>query len=76
MIKAIIFDLDGLLIDSQHLQYEATSRAFSERECSLTKEDWDHFIHGSMDYKEWIELHHLPITVEEVRARKKRFMTS
>ena len=71
MIKAIIFDLDGLLIDSQHLQYQSASKAFSEKGSELTKEDWHHFIHGDMDYKKWIELHHVPTTAEEVRARKK-----
>ncbi|MCR4327968.1 MAG: HAD family phosphatase [Patescibacteria group bacterium] len=71
MIKAIIFDLDGLLIDSQHLQYQSASKAFLEKGNILTKEDWHHFIHGDMDYKKWIELNHILTTAEEVRARKK-----
>lgn len=71
MIKAAIFDLDGLLIDSQHLQYQSVSKAFLEKGHQLTKEDWHHFIHGDMDYKEWIRIHNLSTTEEEVRARKK-----
>src|SRR3989344_7031506 len=70
-IKAIIFYLDGLLVDSQHLQYEATRRAFSEIGHIVTKEDWHGCVHGDVDYLDWVELHQLPTTVEKIHTRKR-----
>lgn len=72
MIKAVIFDLDGLLVDSQHLQYKATNIAFSEKGYPITKEDWYHYwIHEGMHFIKWIEMNRLPLKVEEIRSRKR-----
>lgn len=71
MIKVIIFDLDGLLIDSEPLQYRAVSQAFSEKGFPLTKADWYEWLHKKIGYKGWIELKNLPLVSEEIRARKK-----
>ncbi len=71
MIKVIIFDLDGLLIDSEPLQYRAVSQAFSEKGFPLTEADWYEWLHKKIGYKGWIELNNLPLVPEEIRARKK-----
>lgn len=55
MIKAIIFDLDGLLVDSQPLQYKAYNQVFSSYGYPLSENDWFQWIHQSLSPKEWIE---------------------
>ncbi|MFC1810647.1 HAD family hydrolase [Patescibacteria group bacterium] len=72
MIKIIIFDLDGLLIDSQPLQYEAFNQAFSEKGYPINEKDWHkEWIHGGMSPKKWVEMHNLSLDSEKIRARKK-----
>lgn len=40
MIKGLIFDMDGLLIDTERLSYEALVRDCKERGCELTLEQF------------------------------------
>jgi beta-phosphoglucomutase-like phosphatase (HAD superfamily) len=73
MIKVIIFDLDGLLIDSQPLQYKAYNQIFSKYGFPITKKEWqDDWIHNSISCKKWIKKKNLPLDFEKVRAEKKR----
>ena len=39
MIKAIIFDLDGVLVDARELHYEALNRALSKHNCIITRDE-------------------------------------
>jgi len=39
MIKAIIFDLDGVLVDARELHYEALNRALSKFSCTVTRDE-------------------------------------
>jgi len=71
MIEVIIFDLDGLLIDSQHLQYKAVSQTFIEKGYSLTEKNWHRWVHENISFKEWVQLNNLPLEIENLRARKK-----
>lgn len=71
MIKTIIFDLDGLLIDSQPLQYKAYNQVFSKYGVPLTLKDWNEWIHKGSDPQIWIQKHHLPLDAETIRAEKK-----
>lgn len=71
MIKVIIFDLDGTLIDSQPLQYKAYNSVFSAHGYPLGKQEWDEWIQGSYSPKIWIERHSLPLDFEKIRAEKK-----
>jgi beta-phosphoglucomutase len=40
MLKAIIFDLDGTLIDSEHFYFECWNEILAEWDASLTFDDW------------------------------------
>ena len=72
MFKLIIFDLDGLLIDSQSLQHEAYSRVFSQYDQPISKKDWvDFWIHKSGGPKKWIELRKLNLDHQKIRDEKK-----
>ncbi|MFN8207557.1 MAG: HAD family phosphatase [Bacteroidales bacterium] len=44
MIQAIIFDMDGVLVDSEPLHYEADSEVFRELGIQVSKEDRDTFL--------------------------------
>src|SRR3989344_2006481 len=70
-IKSVIFDLDGLLIDSQCLHYEAACAAFAEKGHVMTKEDWHNFIHGHMEYEEYIKVKNLSLLPKKIHARKR-----
>ena len=72
MIKIIIFDLDGLLVDSQPLQYKAYNLVFSKYGFPLSLDDWHEWIHKSMNPKMWIQKNKLPLDAEKIRAEKKK----
>lgn len=68
----MIFDLDGLLVDSQPLQYEAYSKVFSKYDEPISQADWvEHWIHTSGDPKKWIKLRNLDLDYQKIRAEKK-----
>ena len=71
MIKTIIFDLDGLLIDSQPLQYKAYNQVFSQYGFPLTLKNWHEWIHNGYDAKIWIQKNRLSLDAEKIRAEKK-----
>lgn len=46
-LRALLFDLDGTLIDTGELHYQATVSALSELGRSITRENYDLHIHGN-----------------------------
>jgi len=71
MIEVIIFDLDGLLIDSQPLQYKTYNQVFSEYGYPISCEDWQLMVTQSYSIQRWIEEHKLPLDPESIRNQKK-----
>ena len=71
MIKVIIFDLDGLLINSQPLKFQAYKEAFSKYGEELNINDWEQWIHKSYAPREWIKLKKLQIDPEELYLEMK-----
>lgn len=71
MFKVIIFDLDGLLVDSQPLQYQAYHQVFSNHGFPLTQVDWQEWIDHSYSVQQWIQKNDLPLDGDSLRAEKK-----
>ena len=40
MLECVLFDLDGLLVDSEPLQYRAYRNAFAQFDIDLSMADW------------------------------------
>lgn len=72
MIKVIIFDLDGLLIDSQPLQYEAYNSVFSKYGAPMSLKDWYSWVHKGWHSKNWIEKNNLSLQADKIRDEKKK----
>lgn len=73
MLKAIIFDLDGILVDSEPLHFEAHKVALKEFGIDLTREDYMEFglAKGDWDlYKKMAEKFNVNIDEKEISAIK------
>jgi beta-phosphoglucomutase-like phosphatase (HAD superfamily) len=44
MIRGVLFDMDGVLVDSEEFMCEAAVRMFAEKGLTVTKEDFDPFV--------------------------------
>ena len=68
---AVIFDLDGLLVDSEPLQFKAYREAFTSFGAAFSAGDWPRWHQLEASASRWIEAHDLDIDPEALRARKK-----
>ena len=67
-IKAIIFDMDGVIIDSEPLYYQIQKGFFKELGFTVSKQEYDTFIGAGMQLM-WEKLHskhNLQFTVEQL----------
>ncbi len=71
MIKTIIFDLDGLLVDSQPLQYKAYNQVFTKHGHPISKESWIKLVQCSSTIPEFMEKNEIPGDPEVIRDEKK-----
>ncbi len=71
MISAIIFDLDGLLADTEPLHFEAYRRAFAEHGVNLSENDYtEHWVRQGGSAADFIATRGLRISAEAVRQAK------
>ncbi|KAA3632141.1 MAG: HAD family phosphatase [Calditrichaeota bacterium] len=71
MIKNIIFDLDGLLADTERLHIKAYRQTMKEFSCELSTESYQsHWIRKGLGIEEYIEKHKLNLNPKEVHSRK------
>ncbi len=70
MVEAIIFDLDGTLVDSEPLQYQAFNEVFSRYGHPATPEEYDVW-RGWQVIPRWIETRGLTLQPEPIREEKK-----
>lgn len=73
MLQAVIFDLDGTLVDSESLNRSVNEELFNEVGLALTESDYDSFVGLSNKdlWKYLIDRYGLDVTVEEMVQRKK-----
>jgi HAD superfamily hydrolase (TIGR01509 family) len=71
MISTVIFDLDGLLADTERLHCRAYQLAFGERGIELgTGEYAEHWIRHGKGIVEWVDQQGLTFDPHELRKRK------
>jgi len=71
-MECIIFDLDGLLVDSEPLQYKAYNQVFEKYGHPISESEWIHWSQNSYSAKRWIEKNNLSLDPEVIRAEKKK----
>ena len=71
MLKCVLFDLDGLLVDSEPLQFRSYQHALSQFGVSLDLAAWILWHSVEASASRWIRDQGLDIDPEEVRAVKK-----
>lgn len=71
MLEVVIFDLDGLLVDSEPLQFRAYQKAFTQFGIEFKISDWAKWHQLEASASRWVETHKLAVNPEEIRARKK-----
>jgi HAD superfamily hydrolase (TIGR01509 family) len=70
--NAIIFDLDGLLADTEKLQIKAYQVVFAKYNLKLSEKVYEeHWIRKGLGIKEYAEINRLPIDYIELRKQKK-----
>ena len=71
MLDSVLFDLDGLLIDSEPLQFRAYRQAFAEFDVTLDRAGWARWHAVEASSARWIRDQGLDLDAVAVRARKK-----
>ena len=71
MPDCVLFDLDGLLVDSEPLQFRAYQQAFADYDIELSMRDWVRWHSAEASTRRWIESEGLSVDVEELRDYKK-----
>jgi beta-phosphoglucomutase len=71
MFEVVIFDLDGLLVDSEPLQFRAYREAFSRNNVTLELSDWPEWHRLEASAARWIDAYGLPLDAETIRTEKK-----
>lgn len=73
MIKAVIFDLDGLMVDSEPVHFKAYEKALSELGKKLPEHDYAEYYVGISDHdaaQDMVKRYNLPISADELLVRK------
>jgi putative hydrolase of the HAD superfamily len=71
MLDCVLFDLDGLLVDSEPLQFRAYQYAFTQFGITLTMDDWIRWHSNEASTARWVESEELDIDVQQLRTVKK-----
>jgi len=71
MITTVIFDLDGLLADTEPLHFRAYQMALREKNLTLNEAEYaEHWVRSGNGIVEWLQEHGLKFDPQEIRARK------
>jgi beta-phosphoglucomutase len=73
MITTVIFDLDGLLADTEPLHCHAYQAALRAKGVTLTETDYvEHWVRSGKGIVEWVSDHGLNLDPHDVRAHKSK----
>ena len=72
MLDCVLFDLDGLLVDSEPLQYRAYHYAFEQFGINLSMDDWIRWHSVEASTAHWVEREQLDLDVQLLREVKKQ----
>ena len=73
MITTIIFDLDGLLADTEKLHWRAYRETLQAHEADLTEADYaEHWVRTGKGIGEWVKQQGLSLDPLAIRAQKSR----
>jgi HAD superfamily hydrolase (TIGR01509 family) len=73
MITTVIFDLDGLLADTERLHWRAYREALHAHGAELTEAEYaEHWVRTGKGIREWVEEHGLSLDPAALRAHKAR----
>ena len=72
MLDCVLFDMDGLLVDSEPLQYRAYHYAFEQFGINLSMDDWIRWHSVEASTARWIEREQLDLDVQLLREVKKQ----
>jgi HAD superfamily hydrolase (TIGR01509 family) len=73
MISTVIFDLDGLLTDTERLHSQAWRQTLAEVGVVVTEQEYDdHWIRAGLGIVDYVRLHALPYPPDALRTRKLR----
>ena len=76
MLDCVLFDLDGLLVDSEPLQYRAYRYAFDQFGIHLSMDDWVRWHSAEASTVRWVESQNLNLDAQQLREVKKRYYDS
>jgi beta-phosphoglucomutase-like phosphatase (HAD superfamily) len=72
MLECVIFDLDGLMVDSEPLRFQSYKQAFSAYGFDLTHTTWVRWHNTEATTRAWIESEGLDIDVKPLRNAKNK----
>lgn len=78
MIKAVIFDMDGVIVDSEPIHYRLNQELFQKMQLNITDEEYRTFV-GITDWDMWSAIkkrHQLHQSVEELMAMHRQHSRS
>jgi len=75
-LNTVIFDFDGVLFDTEEINYQANEKTFSEFDLSFTREQYASlWIDQGLDLEDIITIFELNTTAKYLRQRKNSFFS-
>jgi len=71
MIKAVVFDMDGVIVDSLHIYLDGLNKVFRKHGVTVTREEFiDIWILGKGSTEKFIKDNKLDVSIDQIRKEK------